>query len=196
MSDPYFPPHNDSAGTQVLVPPQPTQQGYDYGPPPTGGYPTPGYAPDGQPPIHGPHHHRSTPTSALMSVPGRVRGMLAVLAVLVVALGGYGVMTHQHLGESKTRADGLNQSLSKAKDSVAAKQSELEQTKKDLKTSKAENAQATAALETVATCASGLYEAWNAYFAKDYKAAEAALSESKESCQQAFGDSGGDSTTQ
>ncbi len=188
MSDPYFPNRNESAGTQVLVPPQPTHQGYDYGQPP-GGYPSPGYAPNGQPPMNGFHSEPPRSTSALMSLPSRVRGLLAVLAVLVLALGGFALTTHQHLGETKTRADGLSQSLRKAKDSVAAKQSELEQTKKDLKTSNAATAEATATLQMVGSCASALFEAWNAYFAEDFKAAEAALSKSEEPCQQAFGDS-------
>jgi hypothetical protein len=186
MSEPYFTNNAESNGTQTMGRPY-AEQG------PHQGYSefaqTPGRAHPGMPFNGGvpPQPGTGAPGSFLQSLPPRGRQVLAVLALTTVGLGGFGYLTHSDLAQAETKAHGLSESLTTTKDSLGAKQAELEKTQQQLTELQQSSEGAAAALESTTQCASLLNDAWTAYFAKDFTAAQTAYDAAQEPCGAALG---------
>jgi len=156
MSDPYFTSHPDPAtnGTAPAGAPGMTQQRpFDQFSSP--GQPAYGY--NGS--SYGPPQVPTTAGSGQQ--PRRLMAGLVVSTLVAVVGAGATVMFHGKLGDAETKVDGLTQSLDKANESVAAKQSEVETTGKELAAAQQQSEQLGAAFQVASACASGLGEAWD-----------------------------------
>ena len=185
MSEMY-PTGPNGNGTQIAgYPGVPQQRSFDQ--PPMQGQPMPGdYAPQGLggTPPYGP----SQPGAPLMPKAPLPRWVLAALGgavVLLLALGGLTFSANGKAGDAQTKADGLSESLKKANESVAAKQSQLDSQQKELETAQQSGEQAGAALDVALSCATQLDATFDLIIAgSTTDQVQAAYDASREACDQ------------
>lgn len=185
MSETYIPTHDGSHGANLTgYPGMPQQRAYDQPPMPgpTGDYHSNGY---GGASSYGPPQPPQPGGHSAGRLPGKILAVLAVAVLLVLALGGYALMSHGKLGDAETKSDGLSQSLKKANESIAAKQSELDSTQEELEAAQAQGEQVGLALDVAMSCATQLDAGWDLLMtSSDTDQVIAAYEASREACDQ------------
>jgi len=189
MSESYFPNHPDANlnGAQLAgYPGMPQQRPFDPGSTPgqpmPGEYPSSGYVGassfgPAQPP---------PPSTSTAPLPRQVWAALVVVIVFVLAHGGFAFMTHGKLGDAETKAEGLSQSLKKANESIAGKQSELESKQEEFEALQQQGEEMSAMLDVTFSCATQLDAAWDLLLTEGSTSDQifAAYDASREACDQ------------